>query len=97
MKNDRNFSKMVENTVEKGEILIMSNFSFSHRVLLGRGLLQARLHPDLNTIPNNCVREFSLAQCLWHWFFYAPVSKDLGGKLFYRCPSVCLRKLNVKT
>ena len=28
----------------------------------GRPLLQAWLLPDLNTIPNNCVREFSLAE-----------------------------------
>ena len=30
--NDRKFSKQVENTVEKGELPIMRNFSFSHSV-----------------------------------------------------------------
>ena len=36
----------------------------------GKPLLQAWLLPDLNTIPNNCVRENSLlAQWLWYWLF----------------------------
>ena len=32
VENDRKYSKRVENTVGKGELLVTSNFSFSHRV-----------------------------------------------------------------
>ena len=33
----------------------------------GRPLLRVWMLPGLNTIPNNCVRENSLAQWLWYW------------------------------
>ena len=42
----RKFSKWVENTVEKGELLVTSNFSFSHSVF-NRLVLQTRKNQGL--------------------------------------------------
>ena len=38
-------------------------------VLLQRPLHDAWLHPDLNTIRDNCVGEFTFVQWLWFWLF----------------------------
>ena len=44
--NGRKFSKQVENTVGKGELLVTSNFSFSHSVFKSLEL-QTRINQGL--------------------------------------------------
>ena len=53
----------------------------------GRPLLEAWLLPDLNTIPNYCVREreLSLALWLWYWLLVLKVTSSNPARTLYIC------------